>query len=74
MLIVQACEFMFTGDGYYRHHEPSRFLANLPGVTVVDCHITHRYLWPLAKLCDVLILPIVVGWEFFPLIEERRRE
>lgn len=65
---------MFTGDGFYRHHEPSRFLARLPGVTVVDCHATHRFLWPLVNQADVLILPVISGWELFPLIEKRRAE
>ncbi len=68
------CEFMFTGDGLYRHHEPSRFLSRLPGVTVIDCHATHRHLWPLVHEADVLVLCVLSGWELFPLIERRRQE
>jgi len=64
---------MTDGDGHYRVHEPSRHLGRLPGITAVDCHYWHRYLWRLLDLCDVLILPFIHGWDYFPVIERRRK-
>src|SRR5207244_11211249 len=45
--ILQTCEFLDSGDGYYRFHEPSRYLSRLPGVAVVDCGLEHHLLPPL---------------------------
>jgi hypothetical protein len=52
LLIVQICKFLDDGDGAYRLHEPSRALANSPGVVVIDCHFAHRLLPILTKLAD----------------------
>src|SRR5262245_39680143 len=70
--ILQICDFLDDGDGYYRLHEPSRQLSRLPGTVVVDCHFYHRYLPQLVALADVVVLPLIHNWDFFPLIEDRR--
>jgi tetratricopeptide (TPR) repeat protein len=71
-LILQICEFLDDGDGYYRLHEPSRQLGRLPGVMVVDCHYYHHLLPLLTQSAHVLILPFLHDWDLFPLIEQRR--
>lgn len=70
--ILQVCEFLDDGDGLYRLHEPSRHLARLPGVVVIDCHYHHRLLPGLLEQADVLVLPFFHNWDLFPLIERRR--
>ncbi len=72
IFILQICEFLEDGDGYYRLHEPSRQLSRLPGVVVADCHYYHRRLPELMELADVLILPFVHNWDFFPMLGRRR--
>lgn len=74
LFILQICDFLDDGDGHYRLHEPSRQLARLPGVVVVDCHFYHRLLPALVDAADVLILPFVHDWDFFPVIERRRSQ
>lgn len=71
LLIVQTCEFLDSGDGFYRFHEPSRYLSRLPGVAVIDCDLQHHLLPPLLEAADVLILQDF-SWDLFPLIERRR--
>lgn len=71
-LILQICDFLDDGDGFYRLHEPSRCLGRLPGVTVVDCHFYHHSLPALAAAADVVVLPFLHDWDLFPLIESRR--
>lgn len=70
-LIVQACEFIDTGDGLYRFHAPSRALSRLPGVCVIDIDLQHRFFPRLAAQADVLIL---AGFDsdLLPVLEERR--
>ncbi len=63
MLIVQVCDFGSDGDAKYRLHDPSRALAQLDGVTVVDCHFAHRFLPELAQAADVLVVQFVDDWE-----------
>jgi predicted O-linked N-acetylglucosamine transferase (SPINDLY family) len=70
-LIVQVCEFLDTGDGLYRFHDPSKALCREPGVCVVDCDISHRHLPQLAEVADVLILA-GFDWDYFALVERRR--
>ncbi len=70
--ILQVCEFLDDGDGLYRLHEPSRHLARLPGVVVIDCHFHHHLLPGLLEQANVLVLPFFHNWDFFPLIERRR--
>jgi tetratricopeptide (TPR) repeat protein len=72
VLVLQICDFLDDGDGFYRLHEPSRQLSRLPGVVVIDCHFYHRFLPTLVRAADVLVLPFVHNWDFFPLIEQRR--
>src|SRR5437773_3737546 len=72
LLVVQVCDFLDDGDGFYRLHEPSRCLSRLPGVTVVDCHFYHRWLPALLEAADVLVLPFLHDWDLFPDIEARR--
>jgi tetratricopeptide (TPR) repeat protein len=72
VFILQICEFLDDGDGFYRLHEPSRQLARLPGVVVVDCHFYHRLLPSLVRSADVVILPFLHDWDLFPVLEERR--
>ncbi len=72
LLILQICDFLDDGDGHYRLHEPSRQLARLPGVAVIDCHFYHRLLPGLAEAADVVVLPFVHNEDFFPAIERRR--
>jgi tetratricopeptide (TPR) repeat protein len=70
--ILQICDFLNDGDGIYRLHQPSFELSRLPGVVVVDCHFYHRLLPKLIETADVVVLPFVHNWDFFPLIEQRR--
>src|SRR5713101_4871452 len=72
MLVLQVCDFLDDGDGFYRLHEPSRHLSRLPGVTVIDAHFYHRLLPPLVDAADVVILPFVHNDDLFPVIERRR--
>jgi hypothetical protein len=72
LFVLQICDFLNDGDGLYRLHEPSRFLARLPGVAVVDCHFYHRFLPALAETADVLVLPFLHNADLFPLIDQRR--
>jgi tetratricopeptide (TPR) repeat protein len=72
LFILQICDFLDDGDGHYRLHEPSLHLSRLPGTVVVDCHFYHRFLPTLVEAADVLVLPFVHNWDFFPKIEERR--
>jgi tetratricopeptide (TPR) repeat protein len=73
LLIVQVCEFLDSGDGHYRFHQPARSLSRLPGVTVVECPLEHRLLPGLLPAADVLLLQDF-HWDLFPLIERRRAE
>jgi len=70
--ILQICDFLDDGDGFYRLHEPSRQLSRLPGVVVVDCHFYHRLLPALIEGADVIVLPFIHDWDLFPMIEQRR--
>jgi tetratricopeptide (TPR) repeat protein len=72
LLILQICDFLNDGDGFYRLHEPSRLLSQLPGVVVIDCHFYHRLLPELLQTADVLILPFLHNWDLFPVLEQRR--
>jgi tetratricopeptide (TPR) repeat protein len=72
LFILQICDFLDDGDGFYRLHEPSRQLSRLPGVLVVDAHFYHHLLPPLIEKADVLILPFIHDWDFFSTIQERR--
>jgi tetratricopeptide (TPR) repeat protein len=72
LFILQICDFLDDGDGFYRLHEPSRQLSRLPGVVVVDCHFYHRLAPALAEAADVVVLPFIHDWDLFPLIERRR--
>src|SRR5581483_3363601 len=69
--ILQVCEFLDTGDGHYRFHEPSRQLSRLPGVVVADCDLGHRCLPPLLAAADVVVLQ-GFDWDLFPVLERRR--
>jgi tetratricopeptide (TPR) repeat protein len=71
LLLVQVCEFLDTGDGHYRFHEPSRQLSRLPGVVAVDCALGHHLLPELLEAADVLLLQDF-HWDLFPVIERRR--
>ncbi|HTW94385.1 MAG TPA: glycosyltransferase [Tepidisphaeraceae bacterium] len=73
LLILQICDFLDDGDGIYRLHEPSRFLARLPGVVVIDCHYYHHLLPRLIESADVLILQFFHNWDFLPFIDQRRQ-
>lgn len=72
MLIVQLCDFGNDGDACYRIHDPSRALAQLPGVTVIDCHFAHRFVPELTDRADVLILQFINDWDLLALCERRR--
>jgi tetratricopeptide (TPR) repeat protein len=72
IFILQLCEFLDDGDGQYRLHQPSLYLSRLPGVVVVDCHYAHRLLPSLVDTADVLVLPFLHNWDFFPVIDQRR--
>ena len=72
LFILQICDFLDDGDGFYRLHEPSRQLGRLPGVVVVDCHYYHRLLPKLIAAADVIVLPFIHDWDFFSIIEQRR--
>jgi tetratricopeptide (TPR) repeat protein len=72
LLILQICDFLDDGDGFYRLHEPSRQLSRLPGVVVVDCHFYHHLLPGLVEAADVIVLPFVHNEDFFPVVEQRR--
>src|SRR5262249_40014061 len=71
LFVLQTCEFLDTGDGHYRYHEPSRHLSRLPGVAVVDCDLRHHLLPPLLEAADVLILQDF-HWHLLPAIARRR--
>jgi tetratricopeptide (TPR) repeat protein len=73
LLVLQICDFLDDGDGMYRLHEPSRFLARLPGVVVIDCHFYHHLLPRLLEMADVLILQFFHNWDLLPIIERRRQ-
>jgi tetratricopeptide (TPR) repeat protein len=72
LLVLQVCDFLDDGDGFYRLHEPSRQLSRLPGVVVIDCHYYHRLLPGLMATADVLVLPFLHNWDLFSKIEARR--
>lgn len=72
LLILQICDFLDDGDGFYRLHEPSRLLGQLPGVVSIDCHFYHRLLPVLVEAADVIVLPFIHDWDFFSVIEDRR--
>jgi tetratricopeptide (TPR) repeat protein len=72
IFILQVCEFLDDGDGQYRLHQPSLYLSRLPGVVVMDCHYAHRLLPSLVDTADVLVLPFLHNWDFFPVIDRRR--
>jgi tetratricopeptide (TPR) repeat protein len=72
ILILQICDFLDDGDGFYRLHEPSRCLSRLPGVVVVDCHYYHHLLPGLIDAADVIVLPFVHDWDLFSMIAQRR--
>ncbi len=72
LFIVQICDFLNDGDGRYRLHDPSLGLSRWPGVLVVDCHYYHRFLPALVEVADVVVLPFIHNWDFFPVIERRR--
>jgi tetratricopeptide (TPR) repeat protein len=71
LFLLQVCEFDNGGQGQYRFHEPSRALARLPGVLVIDCDPYHRLLPALAEAADVLLLQGHDS-DLFPLLERRR--
>jgi len=71
LLIVQTCEFADIGDAVHRMQAPSRAVAELPGISMVDCDIYHRRLSELAEQADVLIVHGLDA-ELLPLIEQRR--
>src|SRR5262249_53347734 len=73
LFILQTCEFLDSGDGHYRFHQPARHLARLPGVAVADCPLDHHLLPHLLPAADVLLLQDF-HWDLFPLIEHRRAE
>lgn len=72
LLVLQICDFLDDGDGFYRLHEPSRCLSRLPGVTVVDSHFYHQRLPALVELADVVVLPFLHDWDLFSDIDHRR--
>lgn len=72
MLILQICDFLDDGDGHYRLHGPSRYLSRLVDGTVIDCHYYHRLLPALVEAADVLVLPFIHNWDFFPVLDQRR--
>src|SRR5205085_8351576 len=73
LFILQTCEFLDSGDGHYRFHQPARHLSRLPGVAVVECPLEHHLLPALLPAADVLLLQ-EFHWDLFPLIERRRAE
>jgi glycosyltransferase involved in cell wall biosynthesis len=72
LLVVQVCDFADDGDHFYRYHLPSRHLARLPGVRVVDCHFLHRALPELLAAADVLVLQFVHDWGLLGALARRR--
>jgi tetratricopeptide (TPR) repeat protein len=73
LFVLQVCEFLDSGDGHYRCHQPARHLSRLPGVAVVECPLEHHLLPGLLPAADVLLLHDF-HWDLFPLIERRRAE
>jgi glycosyltransferase involved in cell wall biosynthesis len=72
LLVVQVCDFLDDGDRFYRYHLPSRRLARLPGVRVIDCHYLHHLLPELLEAADVLVLQFIHDWGLLGMIERRR--
>lgn len=73
MIIVQGCDFLYTGDGIHRMHAPAKALGELDGVLSIDCHVFHPSFLPLALRADVLVLPFLREWDMLHLIRERRK-
>jgi glycosyltransferase involved in cell wall biosynthesis len=72
LLVVQVCDFFDDGDRFYRYHLPSRELARLHGVRVVDCHYLHRFLPDLLEAADVLVLQFIHDWDLLGVLGRRR--
>lgn len=71
LLIVQICEFLDVGDGVHRFHGPSKALAALPGVVVIDVDLHHRLAPVLLERADVVILA-GFDWDMLPMLKRRR--
>ena len=66
--VVQLCDFGDDGDAEYRMHAPSRMLAGLPGVSVVDCHFASRRARDLALEADLVIIQFHYEWDLLALV------
>ncbi len=62
------------GDWYYRTFAPSRALADLPGVYVVNLDQAHRRLALVIEHADVLVINGVCSADLLPVMQQRKQQ